>query len=136
MKTHLHHILSLALAVFAVVHAAPAAAQGQSPRPEVVQLVQAFIDTVNGTDSAADTFAKEHFTAEYQKTRTAEERRKWIQGIRAKYGKLTLQGLRREAPDTFIIAVSAEKGGQTEFRVTHDEKYKVSALVLNEAGGQ
>ena len=136
MKKPLHHTLWLALAVFAVVHSAPAAAQGQSPRPEVVQLVDAFIDTVNGAESAADKFVKEHFTAEYQKARSAEERRKWFQEIRAKYGKVTLAGLRREAPDAFIIAVSAEKGGQAEFRVTHDEKYKVSALGLNEAGGQ
>ena len=38
-------------------------------------MVEAFIATVNGADTAADKFVKDHFTAEYQKAKTTGRRR-------------------------------------------------------------
>lgn len=139
MTTTLRRLFGISLLAFAAaaqVSTAAARAQGQQPRPEVRQLVDAFIETVNGADPAADKFVKEHFTPEYQKARTVEERRTWFQNIRAKHGKVTLTGLRRISPETFVIALSAEKGGNVEFEVTHTDTFKVSALGLNQAGGQ
>ena len=128
--------IPLVALVLVAVHTPPVAGQGQSPRPEVMQMVEAFVAAVNGTDAAVDKFVKEFFTADYQKARSAEERQKWFQSIRAKHGKITVPRLRRTSPDTFVIVVSAEKGGEAEFSVTHDDKFKIAGLGVNQPGGE
>jgi hypothetical protein len=137
MTTFSRRLLWIPLAALVIIaaHARSSEAQERTtPRPEVVQLSEAVIAAVNGADAAVDKLVKEFFAPEYQKARSAEERRKWFEPIRAKYGKISLTGLRRSAEDTFTIVAAGDKNATLSFVVTHDATYKVTGLALEESG--
>ncbi|HVL68118.1 MAG TPA: hypothetical protein VM364_12725 [Vicinamibacterales bacterium] len=136
MRPVTRQLLSCTFAALVLVAAATAAfgAQGATPRPEVLQITEAVIAAVNGTNTAVDGLAKDFFTTEYQKKQTPEERRKWFEAIRTRHGKIQREALRREAPDTFIIIASGEKSGTLNIAVTHDEAYKVTNLDVRQPG--
>ncbi len=129
--------IPVASLVMIAAHApSPNAQERTTPRPEVSQLSEAVIAAVNGADTAVDKLVKDFFAPEYQKARSAEERRKWFEPIRAKYGKVSIAGLRRSAEDTFTIVATGDKNATVSFVITHDDKYKVTGLALEESGGE
>lgn len=131
-------LVSFAAVAFVAFSAGSAGAQVErtTPRPEVVKLAQDVIGAVNGDADAVDKFVKEHFTPEYRAAKPTEDRRKWFDSVRAKYGKLKLSNLQRSEEDNFTIIATSEKNGEVRFSVTHDENLKVRELALADAGGQ
>lgn len=106
-----------------------------TPRPEVQKMAQAIVDAVNGGNAAVDALVKDHFSAEYGKARSADERRKWFEPLRAKYGKISITQMRRTAADTFVIVAAGDKDATVNLVVTHDDKFKITGLGLEEPGG-
>ncbi len=139
MRTIVPRTLVIPVVAFAMIaaHARSSEAQERAtPRPEVMQLSEAVIAAVNGNAAAVDKLVKDFFAPEYQKARSPEERRKWFEPIRAKYGQISRTGLRRSAEDTFTIVATGDKNATVNFVVTHDDKYKVTGLALDESGGE
>ena len=106
-----------------------------TPRPEVQKMAQAIVEAVNGGNAAVDALVKDHFSAEYGKVRSADDRRKWFEPLRAKYGQISITQMRRTAPDTFVIVAAGDKDATVNLVVTHDDKFKITGLGLEEPGG-
>jgi hypothetical protein len=105
---------------------------GRTPRPEVIQIAQAIVEAVNGSDDAVDRLVEGHFSAEYRALRPIEERRRWFQPLREKLGTMTPTGLQRRAEDTFIIVAEGGKNVTLHLVVTHDPSYRITGLAVEE----
>ena len=97
------------------------AQERRTPSPEVQARVSAVLAAINGNDAAVDTLVKEHFTEEYRKARSAEERRKWFEPHRTRLGTSDVGRLLRRDAETVVMEVVGEKG-TLNFVLTLDEK--------------
>lgn len=139
------HVFRLSLLVVLVAllspgPVAPLSAQVRTgPSPEMRSLIDALRTALAGTPEQWEAFAQERFAPGLLQKRSADDRRRMFEQLRADFGTITVGGVMRGGPSAPVeIRISGSTGADGTIGVEVDESaspFRISSLSV-EVGGK
>jgi D-alanyl-D-alanine carboxypeptidase len=134
------------LVLAAVVGAAAMTVSAQQkPDPEVRARIDAFVEALaSGDADRYESMARQNFSPEFLSARSAEQRRQFVERLRADFGRPTVNSVRTTDGEHFSLAVAGSTGTKGEITLTLEPgsprrivsiSVEVGANAGEEAGG-
>ena len=116
----------LFIAVLLIASAVPAVAQTPAMRARFEGIVAAF----NGTGEELEKFVQEAYVPALRERATAQERKTFLDRVRADFGKIEITAVRRASPTRVVISVRGATGTRGTITFEHEtaEPHKLTDL--------
>ena len=96
---------------------------------EIKVLVGDIVAAVNGSSSDFEAFAQKHFAPELLKKQSTDERASLHAHLSAKFGKIGINGIRREGMDAPLLMMVKGDKSEGELVVEIDESSKPAKII-------